>query len=317
MRTVPVALQSHLDGAGTTTCRLLKVMLRNGTSYGITTLDRDIVYNDGSGSLTYVATNGFDASDISADVGYTVDNSEGYALISSDVPGVTVEMVEAGDLDDALWVCYLVNFNDLTMGHVLLDAGDLGDVRTRYGMVWIPELLSYAMRLRQPIGSVWSRKCRAIYGTPAASQTGCGVDVTPLWVNGEVIAVGAESDRTFIGDADYNGSPPLPSNYPARLEWITGDNAGREYSVEEVDSSGISLNETTGYPIQVGDTYRIRRDCRKFYVEDCIELNDNGINFKGEPLIPVGDASQIQFPGAQLPGGGGFTGRASTGDDED
>lgn len=312
MRAVPSALQTHLNGSGTSTCRLLKVMLKNGTTYGITTLDRDVDYDDGAGEITYVATNGFDPSDISADVGYAVDNSEGYALISNDIPGVTVEMVEAGDLDDALWVCYLVNFNDLSMGHVLLDSGDLGDVRTKYGMVWIPELLSYLMRLRQPIGSVWSRKCRAIFGSAAASQTGCGVDIASLWVNGTVLSVSAETDRTFTGDADYNDSTALPSNYPARLEWLTGENAGREFSIEDVTALVISLNETTGYPIQVGDTYRIRRDCRKFYQEDCIDINDNGPNFKGEPLIPVGDATAVQVPGAQLPGGGGFTGGAYT-----
>jgi uncharacterized phage protein (TIGR02218 family) len=306
MRTVPSFLQDHLDGVDTTTTRLLKVTLRSGLSYGLTMLDRNVTYDDGDGVVQYIATNGFDPSTLSADIGYTVDNAEGYALISDAVPGITLEMVNAGELDDATWICYLVNYEDLTMGHVILDAGDLGEVRTRYGMVWIPELLSYGMRLRQSIGSVWSRKCRAIFGSPANTQTGCGIDVTPLWVSGEVTAIGAESDRTFTGDAITATGGEVP--FPGRVQWLTGANAGREYATEEVVDETVSLNETTAYPIEIGDTYRIRPDCLKRFIEDCIETWDNGVNFKGEPYIPVGDASAVQSPGAQVPGGGGAVG---------
>lgn len=305
-RTIPALLLAHLQLPVTTTTRLLKISLRNGFSYGLVMLDRNITYDDGDGELIYYATNGFDPSAISADIGYTVDNAEGYALISDAVPGVTVEMVEAGDLDDAQWVCYLVNFEDLTMGHVIMDGGDLGDVRTRFGMVWIPELLSYMARLRQPVGSVWSRTCRAIFGTPADSQTGCGVDLTPLWVNGEVTAQGAENDRVFTGDTLVDSSGIIPS--PGRVQFLTGANAGREFSVEEIAGLVVTLAEPASYEIEVGDTYRIRPDCRKRYIEDCIGVWDNGLNFKGEPLIPVGDATQVQVPGAQLPGGGGWRG---------
>jgi uncharacterized phage protein (TIGR02218 family) len=308
-REVPAALAAHLLQPDTTTCRLLKISLRNGVVYGITTLDRDVIYDDGSGDeeITYVATNGFDPSTIASDVGYGVDNSEGYALISNDIPGVTVEMVEAGDLDDGEWICYLVNYDDLTMGHVVLDAGDLGEVKSRYGLVWIPELLSYAMRLRQPIGHVWSIQCRAEFGTPADSQTGCGVDLSSLWVSGEVVSVGAEINRTFTGDV-VSTTSPATALVPGRVQWLTGANAGKTFATEEVVGNVVSLLETTGYPIEVGDTYRIRPDCRKRFLEDCIGLYNNGPNFKGEPLIPVGDAPQVQTPGAQMPRGGGHSG---------
>src|SRR5687767_1994066 len=96
VRTIPAPLAAHLLLSATTTCRLLKITLKSGVVYGITTLDQDVIYDDGDGVVTYVATNGFDPSALAADIGYTVDNSEGYALVSDDIPGVTVEMVEAG-----------------------------------------------------------------------------------------------------------------------------------------------------------------------------------------------------------------------------
>lgn len=312
-RHVPNVLQEHLDGSMTTTTRLLKIMTRNGNVFGLAMLDRDIQYDDGEGSITYVAMSGFDPSTLSADIGFSIDNAEGYSLIGA--PGITLDMVEHGELNDAQWIMYLINFRDILAdgslranSHVVLDAGDLGEVRTRYGMIWIPELLSFSMRLKQSIGSVWSRQCRAIFGSPAASQTGCGVNLAPFWASGVVTSVGAESNRVFVGNNIAGVDNIVP--YPGRVQWLTGDNAGQEFATEDADltTRQVILNETTPYAIQVGDTYRIRPDCRKRYREDCIQTWGNGPNFKGEPLIPVGDATQVQTPGAQLPNTGGWDG---------
>lgn len=305
-REVPSALQDHLDQAATTTCRLLKITLRDGvTTFGFTTLDQDVVYDDGDGELTYTATNGFDPSAFSNDASYAVANAEGYALISDDVsPGITVEDIERGALNDATWVCYLINFHDSpSQGHVILDAGDVGQVRTKWGMVWLPELLSFIVRLRQPLGHVDSRTCRATFGSDANSQTGCGFDISTLWENGTVTAVGAETDAMFTGTVTTTVSTNSPVDpFPGRVQWLTGDNAGIESWVDSFAAGVVRLGEGLPYPIQIGDTYRIRPDCRKRYLEDCIANWDNGINFKGEPLIPVGDASAIQTPGAQTSG---------------
>lgn len=299
-RACSAELQAHLDGTSTTTCRLLKFTLTNGQKFGITTLDRDVEYSDDGDSpgFVYIASNGFDPSTFAADTGLAVDNAEAYALISDEVPGITQAMVDAGELDDAQWKCMLVNFEDLTMGHMILGAGDVGDVSTRQGMLFIPELLSYAMRLKAPIGGVWSIRCRAIFGTPADSQTGCGVDLAPLWVMGTVSAVGAESDRVFTGSNVEDGGP---APYPGVVQFLTGANAGREFDTESIDGLVVELAETTNYAMQVGDTYRIRPDCNKSYLDDCIGIWSNGPNFKGEPLIPVGDSAEVLTPSSQTP----------------
>ncbi len=41
---MPAALQAHLDSGVTTTCRLLRITLTSGLSFGMTTLDQDVVY---------------------------------------------------------------------------------------------------------------------------------------------------------------------------------------------------------------------------------------------------------------------------------
>jgi uncharacterized phage protein (TIGR02218 family) len=262
--------------------------------------NQDVIYDHGDGPITYVATNGFDPSAFSSDIAYSVDNAEGYALISDDVPGVTQEMVDAGVMDSAQWVCYYVDYlNPATGSAVILDAGDIGQVRTQYGMLWIPELLSYIMRLKQTIGDVWSRTCRADFGSPAPSPHGCGIDADALWQNFTVVSVGAENDRTFTASG-LTQDPDKPF-YPGKVDWLTGDNAGRRVATESftVDGSNgdITLLETVSYPIQVGDTGRLRPDCNK--TKDQCDKYDNYVNMKAEPLIPVGDTAAIQIPGAQ------------------
>jgi len=298
-RPIPTPLQLDLASDSSTLTRGIKFKLRNGMVYGICMTNRDVIYdhNDGDGPITYVASNGFDPSTISADEGYSVDNAEGYALISDDIPGVTVEMVNAGALENAKWQLFYFNYESPAAGSAaLLDAGDVGITSTQFGMVWTPELLSFVMRLKQAVGSVWTRTCRAIFGTPANSQTGCGVDAESLWVNFTVTSVGAENDRSFVATGLGAGN-----YFPGRVEWLTGKNASTALAATEDYNAGthtVTLNDGAGYAIQVGDTGRIRPDCDKTKA-NC-KFYNNYPNMKAEDTIPVSDAVAISTPGAQL-----------------
>ncbi|MBX9754530.1 MAG: DUF2163 domain-containing protein, partial [Pseudomonadaceae bacterium] len=136
MRSVPSALLAHLQGSVTTTCRLLRFTLRDGRVFGITTLDTPVTYL----GVTYSAVDGFDSSIIATDAGLSVDNSEARALLSATVGGITAAMAEVGELDDASWSMLLVNWADLSMGHMTLDAGDVGEVKVIDGQIYMPEV---------------------------------------------------------------------------------------------------------------------------------------------------------------------------------
>lgn len=297
MRTIPTALRAHLQQPVTTTCRILRFILADGGIFGLTSLDRDVVYQ----GVTYSSVNGFDSSVIATDAGLSVDNSEGYALLSADALGITLEMVVSGQLDNAQWEMLLVNYRDLNMGHMIIDAGDTGEVTTQSGVAYMPELLSYAMRLRQAIGHVDSRTCRATFGTPANTQTGCGVNAEVLWMSAAVTGMGDEPRRVFADRALLL----TPSPIPGRIRWTGGRNASasRLYQIEAYSSvSGtIGLLEPLPFDVQVGDTFDIRRDCPKNPTA-CTAFG-NFINYKGEPLIPIGDGVPLLTPGGQIAGG--------------
>ncbi|WP_444922945.1 DUF2163 domain-containing protein [Microbulbifer sp. DLAB2-AF] len=213
----------------TTLCRLLKITLADGRQFGATTLGRDIEFEE----LIYYAQNGFDSSIIASDTSFDVDNAEGYSLYSSDVPGITVEMAERGELDGAEWAMVLVNYLDLSMGALLLNGGDVGEVRNT---VFMPELLSYTMRLRQSIGHVDSITCRAIFGTPANSQTGCGVNAESLWQSATVTAVSGDEPKVTYKVSNIASLPTAAKRWWVR--WVSGNNvSSRLYQVEAVDTT--------------------------------------------------------------------------------
>ena len=291
-RTIPIALQAHLDQPVTTTCRLLRIALRDGRVFGITSLDADVTYDDGRGAVTYSANQGVDVSAVSASADMSVANAEAQSLLVTTAPGITEAMIEAGDLRDAEWTLMLVNYRDLGMGHVILGAGDVGEVTKRWGLVWTPELLSYSVRLNQPIGTHWSRTCRAIDGSPADSQTGCGRSITSY--PGTVTVVGAENDRQFTGNHTAGAFPFAPG----KVLWVTGPNTGRIGFVEVHASGAVTLGNAMPYPITIGDTYTIADTCPRTWAACVARGNQN--NFKGVPLIPTGDAPSVSTPGSQV-----------------
>lgn len=296
MRQVPPGLLAALQSPTPAPARLLLITLESGERFGLTTLDVDVQYQ----GVTYSATQGFDASVIATDIGLDVDNGEATSLLTAAAPGITAERVARGDLDGAQWEMRLIDWRDPSLGHVVLDAGDVGRVRVVDGMVYIPELLSYTIRLRQPIGGSWSRRCRAEFGTPAAGQNGCGVDASTLWSEATVTGVDADDPLRVFSCTGLIGA-----EYPtAVVQWLTGANAGsRVHRAEAFGgvSGTVALFEALVFPVQVGDTLRIRRDCNKSPA-DCIHFG-NFVNYKGEPYIPVGDGLDTMAPSAQVFGG--------------
>ena len=275
--------------------RIIKFRLKNGVTYGICMTNKTVIYDDGLGPITYYGVNGFDPSTIDSDVGYSVDNAEGRALVSDNIPGVTLQMVRTGQLENARWYCYLIDYNAPTPGmHALLGAGDVGQVYIKNGLIYTPELLSYMNRLKQPVGLTWSKTCRAIFGTRNDTPTGCGVNAEAMWKLFTVKSSGAEPDRTFTADISHG------EFYPGRVEWLTGNNAGKMHATEECDIVDgfvvLSMEEPTPYDIIPGDTGRIRPDCGK--TPEFCHRYKNWPNYKGEPTIPTADSVTISVPGA-------------------
>lgn len=309
--TVPAALLAHMGQPATSLCDLLKVgPLSDGSYVGFTNLDIDVLYDDGEdpGLMTYRAHTGMQKSETDArSSGVATAGVESLVAIFP-VPGFTQSAIDRGLFDKARWSVYRVNYKDLSMGHMVLpgSGGTLGEQRMKVGGVAAFELRSISDELSQTVVELDSLTCRVKH---FGSQDGdepfpCGYDIEPEWVDGTVTSIGSEATREFtdsgLGQADGYF-------YPGLVEWLTGDNAGSETEIESFGVGGVvTLQFTEVDAIQVGDTFRIRRDCNRVARDEdhgCKAFfeDDWGLHFRGEPDIPVGDSASLNAPGAGLP----------------
>lgn len=303
MKTIPIALQAHKDRPDTTLAYLVKITPVVGVTpapvFGVTSNSADIVYDDGTGALTYHASNGADLSNLSSSLDLGVDNAEVTSLLSEfDIGTITEADVQAGKLDYAEFVTYRVNWANLGDGHEIVQSGTLGEATTVDGLSVTLETRSLSQQMKRPIVEGDSITCRAVFGSMSGDpgiRFPCNFDTTAEWINVTVTAVGAEPDLQFsvsgLAVADGFLSPGI-------VQWLTGANAGRTHEIETQMGSTITLVHPANFDVAVGDTARVRRDCAKRYVEDCINRFNNRQNFRGEPLIPQGEEGSTQVSGS-------------------
>lgn len=299
IKVIPPPLQAHYDKRHRTPF-LLKITARDGTKYGITGESQDIPYDDGSGELVYSAPIGFGEVAMEQSAGLEVGNTEATMLYAEAGP-FSQEFINAGNLDYGRYVIYQVNWANLSMGHEIVDAGTIGITKNVDGVSAVIELRSLQQQLKQNYIQLDSRTCRARFGSggggTCVTRGQCGFDAESLWTSRTVSAVGEENDRAFTLDSPPSATGPAGALtfVPGLVQWLTGSNAGLTSEIDSVDGSDISLILGTPYAIAVSDTLRIRPDCDKTWTT-CKDAYENQLNFRGEPFIPVSDASSQGVP---------------------
>lgn len=304
MKTVATGLQTHIDTGMSTLCWLLRIIPVNVAEFGVTSQVVDVPYDDGDGSITYSASLGLNLASIQELEGLEVSSSEAKILIGG---LFTKESIAAGVFDYAEFKLYRVNWNNTSDGNYIGFTGTFGQVRSEDGLSATVELRGLTQLLKQNYVDLYSISCRAKF----ASQVGeelfpCTFDDASLFQNLGVDSVGAEADRIFTADGTPAATGPngaLPFDV-ALLEWLTGNNTGLISETETVTGAVITLRFQSAYDIEVGDTFKIRPDCRKRFSDDCVDLFDNAPFFRGEPWIPVMEEGTTQVPGANRRGTG-------------
>lgn len=313
-RHIPIALQSHLDGGATTTCLLMKVIpvTPGYAAYGVTGLDRDVRYDDGFGSLKYSAAVGMQPSSVQFRGDMSVDNAESMALMPEfDVP-ISEADIRAGVYDFAQFVIYLVNYRDLSAGHVTINAGTLGqNTIDANGLSIVNELRGLIAQLKQSVCEKDSLTCRAPFGSqpigseipgPQVRRGWCGYNAEALFVEAAVASVGLENTVTFTVTPATGLTTDSLS--PGMVEWITGMNAGRSREIDSNTAGGqITLRFPTDFPVQESDQLRYRPNCNQHArdaAKGCAHWwgAEWPLHVRAEPDIPIGDAAQLETPHA-------------------
>lgn len=310
MKTIPAVLQTHMDGEATTLCYLARVETKDGTVMGFTTLDVDVAYDDGNGTVTYEADNGFEPARYQAAADMSVDNTDMRGWVTD--TGITEAQIRAGFFDFAIVTIYRINYNDLTSGrHEVVGHGTAGETEFSANS-WRTEFRSLTQQLKQPVSKLYSLTCRARFGSQPIGSTASPTNGEPeesfpcgkswVWVAGSVDSVGSDPLLDFT-DATFGTANAYKFGV---IKWLTGDNAGHESEVATHATGGVfALQLPTPYQIQAGDTFEIREDCSKVWDDadhGCLHHwgSNRALHFRGEPHIPVSDNGSNQIPGAQI-----------------
>lgn len=274
MKTVSPDLQAHLDTGVTTLCYCWRLTRHDGTVFGFTEHDRDIV----AAGTTFLADTGFTASRIQQGLGLSIDNLSATGALSS--AGLTDADILAGRFDDALVEVFWVNWEDPSQA-ILVSRGHLGEVK-REGVAFTAELRSLVHRLDQKIGFTYERYCSAKLGDPR-----CGVDLTQSAYRGTITASGATTSRQIL----VTGLKSFASDWftDGTLVFGTGANRAIPFEIKSHRrTSGVDILELWLPPpfgIAGGDSGTAVAGCRK-NLATCKSKFSNVINFRGFPHIP-------------------------------
>lgn len=296
MKSIPIQLLEHKREPVTTLCYLLRVRCKDGTVYGFTNLDREVSYDDGNGTVIYSARQGFLPTTLESEDGLKVGNADLFGLFGTEESDITPQQIRAGKLDFAEIRVYQVNYEDLSMGWEWMAFGNLGEGTVDNGQFKF-EFRDLSQRTKQSVCEKFSLTCRADYG-----DARCGKTVE--WVDATITSVGPDPTSQFTASG-----LDQPDGYfePGVIEFTSGDNDGKVIEVDTHSAGGvIQLLFPVYYPLQPGDTFRIRFDCNK--KPDSTGCRDSRrwgptewvLHFRGEPNIPVSDGDTIQTPGASL-----------------
>jgi len=279
-------LFTHLEGSSLTVATLVRMTRRDGTVLGFTDHDTDLVW-DGD---TFYASGGYVPTSIQTTATLSVDNLMIEGPFTTTLP--KADLI-AGLYDKCTIEVMLVNYADLTMGAMVLQAGEIGEV-TLMDYQFKAEFRSKIDKLQAQVGEVTTPDCRAALG-----DSRCGITLAEWTETGDVSAV--TDDKTFAAtiDAPYvavmnthaDNADIRASGWfdGGRLTWTSGDNNGLSMEVYAQTYAAGSFSFTLfldmPYDIGVGDTFSVYPGCPKL-ISTCISKFDNVLNFRGEPFVP-------------------------------
>jgi len=305
MKTVSPALKAHMSGGQTSLAYLWKLKRSDGLVLGFTNHDVDLAYDngDGDGSVTYAAATGFANSAASSKSDLSVDNLEAVGFLDSSA--ITEGDLRAGLYDDADIKVLLVNWSDLTQGHMIVRRGTLGVVKMENGK-FTAELRGLAHKLTTVLGASTGPICRAEFGSglngiDVDSKYLCLIDVTLFRQTGAVAGgtpttFTASATLLMVGSATPAAAAPDGWFADGIVKFTSGANSGQTFEIKSFVSGVFTLFLPLSFPLAGGDTFEIEPGCNKT-AGDCTNKFNNIVNFRGEPFIPGMDRL-LDVPGA-------------------
>lgn len=278
MKSLPPALQAHLDEGTTTLAWCWRIVRADGVTLGSTDHDRTLTF-DGT---DFEPESGFAASEVRSGSDLSVDAQDAQGVLSSD--RITETDILDGRWDNAAVEVWRVNWA-ATSQRLLMRRGAIGQIR-RGRLAFVAEVRSLAHVLGQTVGRTFQASCDAALG-----DTRWGVNLEAPAFKGTGAIIDLLRDRAFT--ASGLGGFTAGWFTFGTLDWTSGANAGRQAEVlshDLVDGVAVlTLLEAPVRAIAMSDTFTIRAGCDK-RIATCGTKFANVANFRGFLNIPGQDA---------------------------
>jgi len=239
MKTVSSALNTHFGLDCTTLAVLWKLTTQAGVKAGFTTHDKNITYNDGIDTVTYLADTGMVNSAASAKADMSVDNQEVTAFLDSD--SISEVDIRNGVYNYAVIEIRVVNWADLTMGDLKVKSGTVGQIVMKNGM-FTAEVRGLTQYLTTVVGSLYGPLCRAELGSGYETPGG-------IITFDKVVLNGGDSGSTVM---DIAITPSQPSEW-ALFSYVKHEDSVIPWFSQGGGSSIASWSISAGTLTVVGD----------------------------------------------------------------
>jgi uncharacterized phage protein (TIGR02218 family) len=168
------------------------------------------------------------------------------------------------------------------MGSVTLFRGFIGEITLRDGR-FHAELRSLTHLLKQNIGELTSPTCRV----RRLGDAQCKLPVDGFRVARIVADIASATRIVFAGETHASGYFEY-----GLITFTTGANAGVTREIKShafvSGSAQIDLRLAFALPVSVGDEAVLEAGCDRRF-STCRDKFANGVNFRGEPLLPGND----------------------------
>ena len=206
MRNASVALKNHLEQELTTLATCWKITRRDGTDYYFTDLDVDVTF----GNNVYLSRVGYDRTAITNSAGLKTDELDLSGFFRDD----SLQEIDMrnGLFDFADVEIFIVNYDDLSQGRMMLRRGNLGEVEISPSGAFKAELRGLTQRLSQFIGEKYQAECRADLG-----DNRCKIPINPSLIRRQEPYTQSEWVRVPTGSARRYSAPAVNLDFNSNL----------------------------------------------------------------------------------------------------
>ena len=275
-----IPLREHLKTGSTSVCRCWKIARKDGEILGFTDHDEDLVFD----GLVFRAGSGLSPGAVAKATGLSVDNTEAFGALESEV--LAEDQFASGAFDGAEIVSYLVNWQDVEAREAQF-RGHIGEI-VRSGGQFRAEVRGLSETLNQSRGRAFQKTCSAVLGDSA-----CGVDLESVGYFSEGVVTARLGDASVKVELEEQHVDRWFERGLLRI-----GSTGQTISIKRDDGENsdriLTFWHSPAFDIQVGDQITLITGCDR-RAETCRKKFHNINNYQGFPDIP-GDDWVLRMP---------------------